>query len=213
MVVLKNDPFELVIKAFNELYPETSVEVLLTPMLDNIGCTTFTDGCIPVIEINVTIPYYYVLETLVHELAHVVIRNDETITEEDHGSEWVAVFDKIFSKYNEIGNDSYGEKFMLEVESQSEFGEGKEDEEDLEEFEVIQNSEDLQEEDEDSLPNDMKIMGFIDVKKNPISVDDFNNLLTELFESSGWKFFGLVQRQDEQLTEEELNEFFNELSK
>jgi len=102
MLEISNDPLKFILIAFYELYPDQNAFIQFQPQLrgaefGECGSTLFPDdGSIPIIEISTKIPYEAVPEILTHELAHLVIPEDE------HGEKWEGVFEKIHSKYEEI---------------------------------------------------------------------------------------------------------------
>lgn len=115
-MVFKNDPFEIVVNAFNELYPGKKYECYWDEnLLDEdgeeiFGFTLFPDdGSTPVIFIDAILPVRNAVEILGHELAHLTTPNDT-----EHGEEWENAFDNIKEKYEEIVNrkerETNGEK-------------------------------------------------------------------------------------------------------
>ena len=103
-----NNPFEVVMQAVEELYPGTKAEIQFNPNIkyrkwlffkcEHCGSTFFPDdGGTPIIDISTNIPFEAMVETLGHELAHVVAGVDE-----GHGKEWQKAFDNIRVKYHEI---------------------------------------------------------------------------------------------------------------
>ncbi len=102
-----NNPFDIVIQAVEELYPDTQALIQFNPTLRGreyreCGRTIFPDdGSIPLIDISTNIPFDVMVEILAHELAHVIIGADVEI-EEEHGKQWEKVFDAIHKKYMEL---------------------------------------------------------------------------------------------------------------
>lgn len=104
-----NDPSALVALAFETEYPGKEYEAILVEKIEDaggiemVGCTTYPDdGSLPLIEVAAHIPAGAVPEILAHELAHVVTPGD------DHGPEWKAAFERIYSKYNELALARFG---------------------------------------------------------------------------------------------------------
>lgn len=101
----KNDPFSLVWQAFRNLYPDKECEVWYDQHQNDehdeeYGFTQFPDdGSIPQVFIYAEHNINIQVETLAHELAHVVVG-----IEHEHDLVWESVFDKIFQEYNRIGD-------------------------------------------------------------------------------------------------------------
>lgn len=105
-----NDPSSLVAQAFGILYPDKQYEAILVDKIvdeegtEMVGCTTHPDdNSLPLIEVTGHIPAAAVPEILAHELAHVAAPGDE------HGPEWKAAFESIYTKYNELAVARFGE--------------------------------------------------------------------------------------------------------
>lgn len=107
-----NNPFDIVIKAVDELYPNTRAWIQFNPNIKPrkflwwrfgcCGCTTFPekgDIQVPIIDISTNIPFEAMLEILAHELAHVVAGVDAK-----HNKGWEEVFHNINIKYYDILN-------------------------------------------------------------------------------------------------------------
>lgn len=114
----KNDPFAIVYKAFQNLYPDKKCVIYWEPgkISDDegneyVGMTHFAkDGEITV-EVSVNMFIGDAVETLAHELAHVAAGSAEA-----HGEEWEKVFDAIHNEYDRIGNEMFGEDSGVAVE-------------------------------------------------------------------------------------------------
>lgn len=112
-------PLELMLQKAKELYPDLKANIFFTSNMPNnekaAGCTLFPDnGDNPEIFISVDIPFSAVLETLAHELAHVVVGYEYR---EKHSKQWQMVFDKIYDKWSESflkELDNYGEHIGVE---------------------------------------------------------------------------------------------------
>lgn len=101
-----NDPFAFIIKAVEELYPDTFALIQFNPELKGkefgeCGCTTFPENPNEpiLIDISTNIPFIHMPEILAHELAHVVVGTTE---KDDHGENWKEVFDAIHIRYEEL---------------------------------------------------------------------------------------------------------------
>lgn len=101
-----NNPFDTVIQAVKELYPETHALIQFNPYLrgkefGECGCTSFPDNPNDpiIVDISTNIPFYAMIEILAHELAHVIVGPNK---EDDHKEEWQAVFEAIHRKYDEL---------------------------------------------------------------------------------------------------------------
>ena len=101
-----NNPFDTIIQAVEELYPNTHALIQFNPELrgrdyGECGCTTFPanpDEEI-LIDISTNIPFIHMPEILAHELAHAIVGITE---EDDHGDKWQEVFEAIHVKYEEL---------------------------------------------------------------------------------------------------------------
>ena len=88
MSPFRNDPFSMVYKAFQNLYPGKECECYFEPDLKA------DDG---------DKAYGNATEIFAHELAHVAVGYDA-----EHGPEWDAAFDAILDEYNRIGDEMFG---------------------------------------------------------------------------------------------------------
>jgi hypothetical protein len=113
MITYVNNPFDTVIQAVNELYPDTNAEIQFNPNIKffkifgfkfgHCGETIFPeDGSSPLINISTNIPFMHMPEILGHELAHVV-----TGKEHKHDEVWQDAFHKIQEKFTEIVMRNY----------------------------------------------------------------------------------------------------------
>jgi len=103
-----NDPFRIVLQAFEELYPDKFAYIQYDHTLDydknEFGYTEFPengDGY-PLVGINPKLSVQDAVEVLAHELAHVAAGYSS-----GHGAEWEEAFDKIHHKYNEIFSELF----------------------------------------------------------------------------------------------------------
>jgi len=101
-----NNPFDVIIKAVEELYPSTYALIQFNPELRGIeygecGCTNFPKNSNEeiLIDISTNIPFEHMVEILAHELAHVIVGICE---KDDHGEKWQNVFEAIHVKYEEL---------------------------------------------------------------------------------------------------------------
>lgn len=105
-----NNPFDMVLKATKELYPKTRAWIQFNSSIKfkrflwfrfgYCGYKNFSDKNdiqVSVIDISTNIPFEAMVETLAHELAHVVVGLNER-----HDEKWLEAFDKINKKYYEI---------------------------------------------------------------------------------------------------------------
>ena len=108
MITYINNPFDTVIEAVKELYPETKAEIQFNPNIKfkkflwfkfgHCGETIFPDdNSIPLINISTNIPFMHMPEILGHELAHVIVGK-----ENEHNEVWQKVFHEIQEKFTEI---------------------------------------------------------------------------------------------------------------
>lgn len=107
-IKIANDPFSLVLRAAENLYPGTEADIQFNPNMKyhkflffrfgKCGCTTFPDdGGIPLIDISTHIPFTAMAEILAHELAHVV-----TGSGQGHNQAWRDAFSAIHHEYNKL---------------------------------------------------------------------------------------------------------------
>jgi hypothetical protein len=107
-----NNPFDMVIQAVKELYPDTKAYIQFNPYMKyhkflcfhigECGCTTFNSGSIPVIDISTHIPFEAMIEILAHELSHVVAGEKH-----GHDETWNKIFDNIHKRYTEIATQHH----------------------------------------------------------------------------------------------------------
>lgn len=110
-MIFVNDPFELVAKAFSNLYPDKKYMACFESQLDDVdgkpvyGFTQFSDGEIPVIAVSAELTIKDATEIFAHELAHVAAGK-----EDGHGEKWEQEFEKIFQEYHRIGKEMFEEQ-------------------------------------------------------------------------------------------------------
>lgn len=103
-----NNPFETVLEATRQLFPDKSAFVIFDPdlkyrkflwiKLGHCGETLFPDdGSVPIVRVSSQIPFEAMIEVLAHELAHVAVGVGN-----GHNSIWKRAFDDIHSCYEEI---------------------------------------------------------------------------------------------------------------
>lgn len=107
-MTFKNDPFALVAKAFEALYPDRKYTAWVYPGFEEqfgegYGVTNFPDdGGVPDVFLNGDTPYIILVEIFAHELAHVAVGADG-----GHGAEWEHAFDAILNEYNRILSEMF----------------------------------------------------------------------------------------------------------
>lgn len=110
-MIFVNDPFEILNKAFSNLYPEKQYKACFMTELEDeegntvYGFTQFDDGEIPVIAISAELTIKDATEIFAHELAHVAAGEGE-----GHGEKWEMEFEKMFKEYHRIGKEMFGEQ-------------------------------------------------------------------------------------------------------
>ena len=110
-MIFQNSPFEILDKAFKNLYPGKSyIAFIDVDMKDEsgeivYGCTQFNDCDTPIIFIDSSLSIQNAVEIFAHELAHVA-----TEANEGHGELWEKAFDEIQSEYNRIGEELWEQK-------------------------------------------------------------------------------------------------------
>ena len=113
-----NDPFSMVYKAFQNLYPGKECVIYWQPeeMKDEegqgyVGMTHFADDGEITVEISANLFVGDAVETLAHELAHVAVGASE-----DHGEVWEKAFDDIHAEFDRIGNEMFGKDTGVAIE-------------------------------------------------------------------------------------------------
>jgi len=99
MIQFINDPFKVVIQAFEELFPNLDAEIQFNPTMDyenkEYGRAIFPDdGSTPLIEINPKLSVENAIEIIAHELAHIAAGIDS-----EHNEKWETAFQQIHEKY------------------------------------------------------------------------------------------------------------------
>lgn len=107
-MIFENDPFELLNKAFRNLYPEKEYKAcFLQDIRDSHGeiahgFTQFDDSGIPKIAISAELTIIDAVEIFAHELAHVADGGKSV-----HGEKWEQEFEKLYQEYNRLGNEMF----------------------------------------------------------------------------------------------------------
>lgn len=106
----ENDPFALIAKAFENLYPGKTYtaywdgEIRDTESGDEaFGLTDFGDDGSVAVFVKPSLKVSDAIEIFAHELAHVAVGADH-----GHDAAWEDTFDEIFTEYNRIGEELYG---------------------------------------------------------------------------------------------------------
>ena len=105
-MIFQNSPFEMLDKAFKNLYPDRSyIAFIDVDMKDEsgekvYGCTQFNAGDTPIIFIDASLSIQNAIEIFAHELAHVAVGANK-----GHGELWEKAFDEIRNEYNRIGEE------------------------------------------------------------------------------------------------------------
>lgn len=105
-MIFQNSPFEMLDKAFKNLYPDKSyIAYIDVDMKDEdgekvYGCTQFQDNNTPIIFIDASLSIQNAIEIFAHELAHIAVGIDE-----EHSQKWEDAFELIFKEYSHIGED------------------------------------------------------------------------------------------------------------
>lgn len=109
MVRWFNTPFDDVIQAainvFGEINCEVGFDQDLQQTQEAYGVTQFCEDGTVYIELDANTPVVHLVETLAHELAHVIVNRTE---KDDHGEKWEETFNKIFDEYNRYCSEKYG---------------------------------------------------------------------------------------------------------
>lgn len=107
----KNDPFSLIWKAYQNVYPDKECEIWYDQHQEDshdneYGYTLFPDdGSVPQIFIYAEHNINIQSETLAHELAHVAVG-----AEHEHDNEWETAFQIIFDEYEKIGKQLFSKE-------------------------------------------------------------------------------------------------------
>lgn len=98
MIKLVHDPLKEIVNIVKRKYPKLNVEIHFSDTIKTAGVTRFpTSKRYPIlIELNVEIPYFGVVDVLAHELAHAICGPD---VKRHHGKEWKAAFEWIHGEY------------------------------------------------------------------------------------------------------------------
>lgn len=104
-----NNPYDMVIQVFNNLYPECECEVQFDNTMGDgppWGETFFPEkeGEIPLVNINAELSIQHGVEILAHELAHV-----KCGVEAGHGVEWESVTNEIHKGFEKLVKNLGGE--------------------------------------------------------------------------------------------------------
>lgn len=108
-MIFINSPFEIIDKAFRNLYPDKEYKACIeVDMKDEegnpvYGFTQFSEGETPVVAISADLTIKDAAEIFAHELVHVAVGEKK-----GHGEEWESAFDAIFKEYNRIGEEMFG---------------------------------------------------------------------------------------------------------
>lgn len=102
MLKITNDPIKAILTAFDNLYPEKEADIQFNPEIEECGFITFPDdGGKPLIDISTNIPFEAIIETLAHELSHLVMG----VTDDEHGDEWDSIFARLQEEYCKVSEE------------------------------------------------------------------------------------------------------------
>lgn len=105
-----NTPLDDVIQSVSNLYGELNCDIVFDPELRNrenvYGLTNFFEDGTILIELDTESSLNIIVETLAHELAHVVAGVDA-----EHGDKWEEVFENIFVEYERYCKEKYKENY------------------------------------------------------------------------------------------------------
>ena len=114
-MIFENSPFELIYKAFKNLYPEKEYKACIEPNIIDVqgekayGVTIFFGNDLPIVAISAELAIKDAAEVFAHELAHVAAGEGA-----GHGEEWEEAFENIHKEYQRIGEEMFGEKEVME---------------------------------------------------------------------------------------------------
>lgn len=108
-MIFINSPFDILDKAFHNLYPEKTYKACIDPNMTDekgelvYGYTQFVKDDVPVIAISADLSIKNAVEVFAHELAHVAAGEGE-----GHSKIWEKEFDKIYDEYHRVGDEMFG---------------------------------------------------------------------------------------------------------
>ncbi|HII4398198.1 ImmA/IrrE family metallo-endopeptidase [Clostridium perfringens] len=102
-----NTPLDDVIKSAENIYGELNCSIVIGQRLmeeeNAYGMTSFNDDGTVLVVLDSEQTYSTMMETLAHELAHVVMGKEKT----SHDENWKTTFNNIFNEYNRYGKEKY----------------------------------------------------------------------------------------------------------
>lgn len=107
-MIFENSPFELIDKAFKNLYPGKEYKACIEPDITDdqgekaYGITIFYEDETPIVAISAELAIKDAAEVFAHELAHVAAGEGA-----GHGKEWEEAFDSISREYQRIGEEMF----------------------------------------------------------------------------------------------------------
>lgn len=106
MVKWLNTPFDDVIQAAKNIYGDIECEIEIGQGLQKeqkaYGVTNWCEDGRIIITLDADTPYVHLMETLAHELAHVVVGANH-----EHDEVWEKAFDNINKEYDRYGEQKY----------------------------------------------------------------------------------------------------------
>lgn len=107
MVKWLNTPFDDVIQSAINIYGDkVNCEIEIGQGLQKeheaYGETNWCEDGRVIVTLDADAPYVHIMETLAHELAHVVVGADH-----EHDEVWEKAFDNIFKEYDRYGKEKY----------------------------------------------------------------------------------------------------------
>lgn len=109
-MIFENSPFDLIDKAFKNLYPGKEYRACIEPdTIDDqgekaYGITIFYEDETPIVAISAELAIKDAAEVFAHELAHVAAGEGA-----GHGKEWEEAFNGISREYQRIGKEMFGQ--------------------------------------------------------------------------------------------------------
>ena len=110
-MIFENSPFDLIDKAFKNLYPGKEYRACIEPDITDdqgekaYGITIFYKDDIPIVAISAELSIKDDAEVFTHELAHVAAGEGA-----GHGEEWEGTFENISKEYQRIGEEMFGRR-------------------------------------------------------------------------------------------------------
>ena len=109
-MIIDDSPFEVMKRAFDNLYPDFKVRIFYVPIVDGkkdvYGMVNRVEGNEFHIQLNFLVPYIGLTEVLCHEFAHIVLyeenEKENKTRDKDHDKVFEEVVDKLFQEFEKM---------------------------------------------------------------------------------------------------------------